>query len=481
MKVGLLFLSAVGLLFASLATAWDLDGRCYTFICQRTSAPRKNGGSAWTSNMCDCLGGFCRRRLGERIMKQKSQSIWYDNSKYNTNNGDAKNQVVNVNEDHDEMAMEVYTGHEEDESFNRELQSTSSSQLGSKPSGGGYKLKMWWHEWSCWQYETRERYWCAYPIKDSDGRIQTFIEACGENESSFGWNFKKVLITDAPSVLPSASPSVSPTMSPSVSMVPSALPSSAPTSSPSAFPTSSPSTSPSNSPSLSFSPTSSTMPSSSPSISFETIAMAKFLDTKEEKTERTIYLLVAAAVLLVLSILLFVIGKRKTKGVALFAVALVIMLTPATLETRPTPEDSTPGEEERRELESAFAPYHVYQIKNVRMNMCMRAKKKQLTEKQDDPHRFTILVEKCDKEDAEQLFTIDAGPTVWDDIWGKWNDPCKGTLETCFELHPFLDPESCFNNPHHPKSGEKLMSENCRIPRARGHQTNRWELANYRD
>eukprot|EP00550_Attheya_septentrionalis_P004474 CAMPEP_0198284830 /NCGR_PEP_ID=MMETSP1449-20131203/4238_1 /TAXON_ID=420275 /ORGANISM="Attheya septentrionalis, Strain CCMP2084" /LENGTH=367 /DNA_ID=CAMNT_0043982047 /DNA_START=426 /DNA_END=1526 /DNA_ORIENTATION=- len=367
-------------------------------------------------------------------MKQKKQSIWYDSSKYNTNN-DAKNQIANVNKDHDEMGMEVYTGHEEDESFNRELQSSSSGNLGSnRPSGGGYKLKMWWHEWSCWQYETRERFWCAYPIKDGD-KIQTFIEACAGNENTFGWDFKKVLITDAPSMRPSASPSGSPTMIPSVSMVPSAFPSSAPTSSPSAFPTSSPSSSPSSSPTLSFSPTSSAMPSSSPSISFETIAMAKFLNTKEEKKERTIYLLVAAAVLLVLSILLFVIGKRKLKGgklsrptiivlgsfvlfsVALFAVALVIMLTPATLETRPTPEESTPSEDERRELEAAFAPYHVYQIKNVRMNMCMRAKKKPLTDKQDDPHRFTILVEKCDEEDVEQLFTIDAGPTIWDDVW----------------------------------------------------------------
>lgn len=224
--------------------------------------------------------------------------------------------------------------------------------------------------------------------------------------------------------------------------------------------------------------------------------MEKFLFKKEEKKERTIYLMGAALFLLVLSIIFFVIGKTKAKkdklsgptlllvasflcfSVALFVVALVIMLTPNILETRPTPKESNPGQDERRELESDFVQYHVYQVKNTRMNMCMTAKKKPLNSSNDDPHRFTILVAKCDQGDEEQLFTIDAGPTIWDDVWGKGNykDPCRGTLDTCFELHPLTDPKSCLNNPHHPKEGEKLMSEDCKIPRARGHQTHRWEL-----
>ena len=121
--------------------------------------------------------------------------------------------------------------------------------------------------------------------------------------------------------------------------------------------------------------------------------MEKFLFKKEEKKERTIYLMGAALFLLVLSIIFFVIGKTKAKkdklsgptlllvasflcfSVALFVVALVIMLTPNILETRPTPKESNPGQDERRELESDFVQYHVYQVKNTRMNMCMTAKK----------------------------------------------------------------------------------------------------------
>eukprot|EP00978_Attheya_sp_CCMP212_P034386 scaffold143857_cov52-Attheya_sp.AAC.2 len=497
MKFGFFFVSAVALL-ASHVTAWQLDGRCYTWICREDSkTPKKSGQKEWRSPMCDCLASLCRRRLGDRVI-QKTKSIWYDSVRHSpvkANELQASFERESDNLNAMSMSMEVST----DDLFHRELRNN-----GNRPSGGGAKLKMWWHEWSCWQYETISQDWCVYAYRES-GRdaTKTYVADCGDsipgrewarpnNQDTFGWDFEKIRITDTPSMGPSTSPSSSPSASPTVSMMPSAHPSSSPSSSPSSTPSSSPSSSPSNLPTISHAPTSSVMPSISPSISFETIAMAKFLDNKEEKKQRSTIFLATGVGLLIFSLLVYVAAKYRAKtaklsrttliaiaglvlfSLSIFILAIVVMVTPNTLETRPI-EDS---QNQRRELEE-FVPSTAYQIRSTKLDLCMTTLWVPPERGEDSPdmHRFQVSLKKCVKTNVNQLFTIDRGENIWDEVWdGKWKNPCKGTLDTCFELHPYTDPESCINNPHHPKTGEKLHSESCKIPRAKGHQTHYWEL-----
>lgn len=220
--------------------------------------------------------------------------------------------------------------------------------------------------------------------------------------------------------------------------------------------------------------------------------MAKFLDKKEEKKHRSTILLGAGVGLLIISLLILGVAKYKAKktklsrrfmimmgcmvvfSLSIFVLAIVVMVTPNTLETRPT-EDSV---NERRELEE-FIPSQAYQIRSTKLDLCMTTfwVAPVAGEVAPDLHRFQVLMKKCVKSNVHQLFTIDRGDPIWPEVWGNdWNNPCKGTLDTCFELHPFTDPESCINNPHHPKTGEKLHSESCKIPQAKGHQTHYWEL-----
>jgi hypothetical protein len=80
------------------------------------------------------------------------------------------------------------------------------------------------------------------------------------------------------------------------------------------------------------------------------------------------------------------------------------------------------------------------------------------------------LLRVCDESKSNQIFSIDEGK----DIWG--GAMCTGKIDSCFEIHPFGDPEICLDNPHHPKSGERLGMKPCKVPQAKGHQTHRFEI-----
>jgi hypothetical protein len=391
MQFGFFFLSGVALFGSPAIAQWQLDGRCYTWICDKDSIePNLDGETIWTDSMCDCLGGLCKRRLGEPLAFQKPQSALYNNKKNNQLNG--------IQSTFEDQVEEENSGE-----LSRELYGSISMSIGSKPPGGGYKLKMWWHEWSCWQYETVPRFWCAYmhATQPGDTTPKPYIDACNQDvpgnnrdfpndKNTFGWDFVAVSLTESPTSYPTLSPSMRPSSSPSSSIMPSGLPTVS--IAPSTFPSASPSISPSSSPSISASPTTTFMPSNNPSISFETIAMATFLDSEEEKKITSIVLLAIAISFLVAFGLIFALATRKAKkdqlarnarialywillfSICFFLSGLIVYLIPVTLATRPAHESDS-SLNERRVLKKKFAPAWAYQIKNVRLNVCMTSER----------------------------------------------------------------------------------------------------------
>eukprot|EP00978_Attheya_sp_CCMP212_P031100 scaffold116384_cov53-Attheya_sp.AAC.1 len=108
---------------------------------------------------------------------------------------------------------------------------------------------------------------------------------------------------------------------------------------------------------------------------------------------------------------------------------------------------------------------NTFQIRNTAHNLCMSA-----SENPNKERYYQILLRVCDENNSNQIFSIDEGKDIWGDTM------CTGEIDSCFEIHPFDDPEICLDNPHHPRSGERLGMKPCKVPQAKGHQTHRFEI-----
>jgi hypothetical protein len=78
---------------------------------------------------------------------------------------------------------------------------------------------------------------------------------------------------------------------------------------------------------------------------------------------------------------------------------------------------------------------------------------------ENNKHAFTIFATDC-KTKIEQAF---AAPGLYDE-------------NNKFAMHPFQHPMHCLTNPHHPKSGEIIYAEQCRLPTHKVHMTAWYEL-----
>jgi hypothetical protein len=74
-------------------------------------------------------------------------------------------------------------------------------------------------------------------------------------------------------------------------------------------------------------------------------------------------------------------------------------------------------------------------------------------------HAFTITAENC----ANTIHQAFSAPGLYD-------------AENRFAIHPFNHPEHCLTNPHHPKGGEIIYAEQCRLPTHKVHMTAWYEL-----
>jgi hypothetical protein len=149
MKIIFLTLSAISL-FGSVSEGFKEDGRCWDLICSDDRGDVPTGGFK-DGIPCDCLDGECRRAL--RSDGDSELHMWTNNTQRNLESDNERKKTLRQLQNQKKKKKKRRT--------KAPTMPTTKAPTSGPPSGGASKLALGWRKWSCWQYETVRKDWCA--------------------------------------------------------------------------------------------------------------------------------------------------------------------------------------------------------------------------------------------------------------------------------------------------------------------------------